>query len=190
MPNLEATSTRPQRLAADFSLPDASDLDFEISSEFGEHRSGPPSDQTVDVDLTATLAEDSIREPVDAATVDLERTSFDSSLLDFDFELDDKVETKAPVKAAFAPGADLKALDLELKRPVVASAIELPDAGPPTEPPLDLDLQQEVATKLELARAYEEMGDKDGARELVEEVLREGSGLQQDEARAILARLS
>jgi len=190
MPNLEATSTRPQRLAEDFSLPDASDLDFEISSEFGEHRSGPPSDQTFDVDLTATLAEDSIREPVDAATVDLERTSFDSSLLDFDFELDDKVEAQAPVKAAFAPAADLKALDLELKRPVVASAIELPDAGPPTEPPLDLDLQQEVATKLELARAYEEMGDKDGARELVEEVLREGSGLQQDEARAILARLS
>ncbi len=190
MPNLEATSTRPQRLAADFSLPDASDLDFEISSEFGEHRSGAPSDQTVDVDLTATLAEDSIREPVDAATVDLERTSFDSSLLDFDFELDDKVEAQAPVKAAFAPAADLKALDLELKRPVVASAIELLDAGPPTEPPLDLDLQQEVATKLELARAYEEMGDKDGARELVEEVLREGSGLQQDEARAILARLS
>jgi pilus assembly protein FimV len=50
----------------------------------------------------------------------------------------------------------------------------LPDAGPPTEPPLDLDLQQEVATKLELARAYEEMGDKDGARELVEEVLARG----------------
>jgi pilus assembly protein FimV len=64
--------------------------------------------------------------------------------------------------------ADLADIDLDLK----ASASmpqEMPDAGPPTEPPLDLDLQQEVATKLELARAYEEMGDKDGARELVEE---------------------
>jgi pilus assembly protein FimV len=85
--------------------------------------------------------------------------------------------------------ADLADIDLDLK----ASASmpqEMPDAGPPTEPPLDLDLQQEVATKLELARAYEEMGDKDGARELVEEVLREGSGRQKDEARVILARLS
>ena len=49
---------------------------------------------------------------------------------------------------------------------------------------------EEAETKLELARAYEEMGDKEGARELVEEVLREGSGRQQDEARLILARLS
>jgi pilus assembly protein FimV len=85
--------------------------------------------------------------------------------------------------------ANLSAIDLELNTPT-STRIEMPDPGPPTEPPLDLDLQQEVATKLELARAYEEMGDKDGARELVEEVLREGTGRQKDEAQAILARLS
>ncbi len=179
--DLESTSTRPQRLAGDFNLPDPSDLDFELSSEFGEN--GEAGDSTVDVDLTATLAEDALREPVDSATVDLERTSFDSSLLDFDFELDDKAETKGVGKPLVA---DLKSTNLDFKLP----SADLPDAGPPTEPPLDLDLQQEVATKLELARAYEEMGDKDGARELVEEVLREGSGRQQDEARQILARLS
>ena len=48
----------------------------------------------------------------------------------------------------------------------------------------------DASTKLDLARAYEEMGDKEGARELVEEVLREGAGRQLDEARSILARLS
>ncbi|TXI43587.1 MAG: pilus assembly protein, partial [Lysobacter sp.] len=119
----------------------------------------------------------------------LERTSFDSSLLDFDFELDEKAEPKIPPRASFATSSNLNAIDMELSR-TVDTAIEMPDAGPPTEPPLDLDLQQEVATKLELARAYEEMGDKEGARELVEEVLREGSGRQQDEARLILGRLS
>lgn len=180
--DLESTSTRPQRLSSDFSLPDPSDLDFELSSEFGDNNAAS-ADSTVDVDLTATLAEDALRVPVDSATVDLERTSFDSSLLDFDFELDDKAETKGVGKPLTA---DLKSTSLDFKLP----AADLPDAGPPTEPPLELDLQQEVATKLELARAYEEMGDKDGARELVEEVLREGSGRQQDEARAILARLA
>lgn len=180
--DLESTSTRPQRLTNDFNLPDPSDLDFELSSEFGEN-SADRGDSTVDVDLTATLAEDALREPVDSATVDLERTSFDSSLLDFDFELDDKAETKGVGKPL---SAEMNTTNLDFKLP----SAELPDAGPPTEPPLDLDLQQEVATKLELARAYEEMGDKDGARELVEEVLREGSGRQQDEARVILARLS
>ena len=47
----------------------------------------------------------------------------------------------------------------------------------------------EVATKLELAQAYEEMGDKDGARELLREVLNEGSAGQQETARARLAQL-
>ena len=187
--SFEETSTRPQRLSEDFSLPDPSDLDFEISSEFGERQASPGPDATVDVDLTATLADDALRMPVDAATVDLEKTSFDSSLLDFDFELDEKSTASPAPSTAFTQVVDLADIDLDLK----ASASipqELPDAGPPTEPPLDLDLQQEVATKLELARAYEEMGDKDGARELVEEVLREGSGRQKDEARVILARLS
>lgn len=173
---LESTSTRPQRLTDNFTLPDPNDLDFELGSEFGERKDG--GGDTVDVDLTATLADEGLREPIESFTVDLERTSFDSSLLDFDFELDDKAEPKTTIK----PG-DVETLDL-------SHGGGLPDAGPPTEPPQDIDLQQEVATKLELARAYEEMGDKDGARELVEEVLREGSGRQQDEARTILARLS
>jgi len=185
----EETSTRPQRVAEDFSLPDPSDLDFEISSEFGERQVPPGTDATVDVDLTATLSDEALRLPLDTATVDLEKTSFDSSLLDFDFELDEKSDASPSPVRSFPPAADLSAIDLELNTPT-STRIELPDPGPPTEPPLDLDLQQEVATKLELARAYEEMGDKDGARELVEEVLREGTGRQKDDAQAILARLS
>jgi pilus assembly protein FimV len=47
----------------------------------------------------------------------------------------------------------------------------------------------DVATKFELAQAYEEMGDKEGARELLQEVLNEGSGRQQELARAKLATL-
>lgn len=186
----EETSTRPQRVAEDFSLPDPSDLDFEISSEFGEREVSPGADATVDVDLTATLSDDALRLPLDTATVDLEKTSFDSSLLDFDFELDEKSDASpSPARSFPSSAANLSDIDLELNTPT-STRIEMPDPGPPTEPPLDLDLQQEVATKLELARAYEEMGDKDGARELVEEVLREGTGRQKDEAQAILARLS
>ena len=48
----------------------------------------------------------------------------------------------------------------------------------------------EVDTKLELARAYDDMGDKEGALELLEEALREGSEAQQARAREMIARLS
>ena len=37
---------------------------------------------------------------------------------------------------------------------------------------------QEVATKLDLAKAYEEMGDKDGARELLNEVMKDGDAAE------------
>ncbi len=46
----------------------------------------------------------------------------------------------------------------------------------------------EMATKLDLAVAYKEIGDKDGARELLEEVLKGGSADQVDAAKALLAK--
>jgi pilus assembly protein FimV len=48
---------------------------------------------------------------------------------------------------------------------------------------------EEVATKLDLARAYEEMGDVEGARELLQEVLKEGNASQRETAQSILAKL-
>lgn len=44
-----------------------------------------------------------------------------------------------------------------------------------------------AATKLELARAYLDMGDAEGARGMLEEVLGEGSAAQREEARKLLA---
>ncbi len=52
----------------------------------------------------------------------------------------------------------------------------------------DLDLD-EVGTKLDLARAYVEMGDKEGAREILNEVLAEGSERQKSDAKGLLATL-
>ena len=49
---------------------------------------------------------------------------------------------------------------------------------------------EESETKLELARAYEEMGDNEGALELLREVVAEGSERQQAAARDMIARLS
>ncbi len=46
-----------------------------------------------------------------------------------------------------------------------------------------------VTTKLELAKAYLEIGDKDGAREILQEVAKEGSAAQKDEAQKLIASL-
>jgi pilus assembly protein FimV len=63
---------------------------------------------------------------------------------------------------------------------------------------LDLDLGEaggneleldEVGTKLDLARAYVEMGDKEGAREILNEVLAEGSDKQKSDAQGMMSSL-
>jgi pilus assembly protein FimV len=57
----------------------------------------------------------------------------------------------------------------------------LPDLEPAT--------MSEVGTKLDLARAYMDMGDPDGARSILQEVLQEGSVSQKQEARRLIEAL-
>ena len=52
-----------------------------------------------------------------------------------------------------------------------------------------LDEEDAASTKLDLARAYIDMGDSDGAREILSEVLQEGSNEQQQTANELLAKL-
>jgi pilus assembly protein FimV len=49
---------------------------------------------------------------------------------------------------------------------------------------------QEVATKIDLAKAYLEMDDQEGAKEILEEVLREGDSEQQAAARSMLDEIN
>jgi pilus assembly protein FimV len=92
------------------------------------------------------------------------------------------------------PGASAAAPDFE--RTFVNNPPVKPDAA--LMPDLDLGSvgggaaagdSDAVATKLELAKAYMEIGDKDGAREILAEVMREASGGQKAEAERILASI-
>ena len=48
----------------------------------------------------------------------------------------------------------------------------------------------EAATKLDLARAYIDMGDKDGAKDILQEVLTEGNDVQKQDASELLALIA
>jgi pilus assembly protein FimV len=64
---------------------------------------------------------------------------------------------------------------------IAADEIPLPDLEPAT--------MSEVGTKLDLARAYMDMGDPEGARSILSEVLTEGSVSQKQEARRLMDTL-
>ena len=79
-----------------------------------------------------------------------------------------------------APAVDLSDISLDLG-----------SAGEPSSSAASSDPKwQEVATKLDLAKAYEEMGDKDGARELLGEVMKDGDTSQKGQAEQLLAKLT
>ncbi len=96
----------------------------------------------------------------------------------FDFDLSglDMPSTKTP-----------SGTDLDLGSHGQTAAIDLTSLN------LDADTGGEaseaVGTKLELAKAYLEIGDKDGAREILQEVAKEGSGAQKEEAKRLIASL-
>jgi pilus assembly protein FimV len=122
--------------------------------------------------------------------------------LDLDFHLDDD-EKPAPMKRAEPMPVGHGVSDSgplggsSLTRPVAAIELDKLDLGfdpdratfeDPT--PSVLDGQwHDAATKLDLAKAYQEMGDVEGAREILQEVLHEGDDQQKSEAQALLSKL-
>jgi pilus assembly protein FimV len=92
-----------------------------------------------------------------------------------------------------APAANVGEVDLDVGAATVpdtaftvtqklsSEELALPDLEPAT--------MSEVGTKLDLARAYMDMGDPEGARNILEEVLNEGSVAQKQEAQRLLQSL-
>jgi pilus assembly protein FimV len=115
-------------------------------------------------------------EPVDTGYVEADTQGLDFDLPDLDLpgESDDTLKLDMGLEDDNGPDSkfDFSGLDLDLG-----------EAGGN-----DLELD-EVGTKLDLARAYVEMGDKEGAREILNEVLAEGSDKQKSDAKGMLSSL-
>lgn len=172
--------------------PDKPDLTKPAAQGAGPDRVVTRTSGGEDASLSATIIQGDLMTDDDSAEMDLEKTGFDNSLLDFDFDL----ESSIPEQVADVRPLDLSNIDLNLELPDIPGST-LPEV-PPIEDPIRMpdeapsvlpDSNQEVDTKLDLARAYEEMGDKEGARELIDEVIREGNVEQVARANALLAQL-
>jgi pilus assembly protein FimV len=91
---------------------------------------------------------------------------------------------------------DMAATDLDLdvgevkrdrdRAPTGTARIPADEMGLPELEPVTMS---EVGTKLDLARAYMDMGDPEGARSILEEVLNEGSATQKQEAQRLIDSL-
>lgn len=141
----------------------------------------------------------------------------ESPALNMDDLVFDVTATHPPLaKGAPAPAAPAVAQDLGLAFTLDFPVSAKPEAAPakPSVPVPDIGLGEislnldgvkapaatgsseprdeqwhEVATKLDLAKAYQEMGDASGAREILDEVMRDGDEQQRATAQALLQQL-
>ncbi len=124
----------------------------------------------LDLRLDELPAAEEAEYPPEATEPDSGGLSLEEIDLDFDFKLDTTIENDlAGLPAGQATSGEEAAGDVT------------GDSGPVDEAALQ--------TRIELARAYLDMGDAQTAREMLEEVLQAGSPALQESARALLAEL-
>ena len=97
------------------------------------------------------------------------------------FTLDFPTDFKAPASVKESAPVDIGLGDISLNLGSIAPAAASSENKD--------DRWQEVATKLDLAKAYQEMGDAAGAKEILEEVLRDGDAEQRASAEAMMQQL-
>ena len=168
----EAAPAAPAEVAA-------LDINFEMP---GKEAPAPALDFPVAAEAPADAAAPAAEAPAVPAAAD-------PNVIEFNFDLASATTAAEPAAPEAAPAGEAPALDLggislDLDAPKDAA----PEAPAAAAAPA-ADDNPEVATKLELAAAYEEMGDRDGARELYQEALNEGGEAQKEVARAKLASL-
>ncbi|MCY1276426.1 hypothetical protein D9M69_267850 [compost metagenome] len=192
-----------QLLTGDESLGLSDDLaDFSLDLEPTAQPASADEDDfllSLDSELDAPLAD----EPV-APTVEEASAGLPDLPADFDLSLpDEPVAEPVADNDSFAAQldevtAELDQLSESLQKapesdPVAVLEDEASDLGLGLDEEDDFDFlsgTDETATKLDLARAYIDMGDTEGARDILDEVLSEGNDTQQQEARELIARLS
>lgn len=165
---------------------DAGGLDFNLDTESDEESTG--MDFSLDTD-DGSSDEETMSMTLDAAQV----SQLASVSIDTEPTSDMDTEGFDPDTASMQ--LDTGSLDLNL---------DTPEEGTQAESDMELDLNidavdavdismstdaDEVATKLDLAKAYIDMGDADGARGILDEVAQEGNDTQKQEAEELVKQL-
>lgn len=173
----------PEESMVDFEL----DMGTETAPEPMINVQEKPAEPKVDVAV----------EPAEPVAMD----DIDADSLEFDMKLTDSTVLGQPMSP---PSFDISSINLDLAADEAAVEASAPVAPPVAEPKheevtavpqpssnaaVDAAVREEINTKLDLAKAYEEMGDLEGARELLAEVAAEGPPDLAGEAKEILARI-
>jgi len=159
---------------AETTVEDAADEVHDLEDIEKDFALDESSDEELDTEKEITL---DLTDEVEIESLDVE--SLDAESLDTETQEAEQLETES---------ADIAVVEDEVKADAATAAN---DASVDEE---DFDLSSlddvdEISTKLDLARAYLDMGDQEGTRDILEEVLSDGSDEQKQEANELLEKL-
>lgn len=193
-PNTGATSSVGRDNAQQMQKP-AMDFDLDLNSPIASTPATSASSSALDFDLAFDVPSETPPSPSASASAPVAPSSstFDFDLSSLSLDSPPAASTATPAASTAQTGLDqifattinAKASDLS-SRPVADSLSGVSfDLG--TGADSNSESGSATATKLELAKAYIEIGDAEGAKEILQEVTREGSTAQREAASKILA---
>ena len=168
-------------------------IDFNFdSAEVGESAAPAVAEADFSADETVVMTPEMASSMLGNVDFELgEQVNSDTEAVSIpDLNLDipiDQPEEVAESASPSLPALNLDDISLNFEMPqteISAGEAAVADAGPKD------DHWYDVQTKFDLAKAYQEMGDKDGAIEILREVIKDGDVAQQAEANALLESLS
>ncbi len=155
-----------------------------------------PTPPIAELEFAAEEVE-SVQDPMADILLDMDTPPAEVAPLEIDIPGLDETPAPAPEEAKSDAPSDPMNFDLS------AISLELNPADTGTKPDFELESHDvlnvdeenfstsaEMATKLDLAIAYQEIGDKEGARELLDEVLKGGTPEQSEKAKSLLLELA
>ncbi len=187
--------------AMDFDLSEFEDQIDELGVEADSSIPMPEQvDDGLDLDLNELVDESEDEEEKLERTVEItKKTEFDSKMDEMpavEEDITKDIDTTEDDEITQEIESNITALN-----PEITQELDIPDLDGgmgdmtlPLDDDLDMDDEaladiDEVGTKLDLARAYIDMGDPEGARSILEEVIEEGNETQKNDAERLIEQI-
>ncbi|WP_460483780.1 FimV/HubP family polar landmark protein, partial [Cupriavidus yeoncheonensis] len=180
--------------------PDSAALVFGDTAMHANERLEPAAkfDDGLDLTLPAT-GDDTLADVPRLDTPTRSRAlDFDMSGISLDLNAGSDAEVRSDAESATPLPSPTMIRDGKLPEPIDLAGLGMSDGGADTTPGVSpstlstdgMDGGRDMQIKLDLARAYIEIGDKEGARELLQEVVEQSQDDLQAEARSLLLEVA
>jgi pilus assembly protein FimV len=199
VPEVEASEPEDAGLDMDLGVPEVEDeepirLDVEDDAEAkGDDEISLDLDMGddggIELDLSPDETDASPEIDLSIDATEEETVQVDAAELDFDIGLDDTPEESADSDVSLD-------LDGTVEIPKSVDVVDEDEDDdehtvfvPRAAQPEEQSAEDEIATKLDLAKAYVELGDKDSAKTILDEVMAEGNDEQRKQAEDLLGQI-